>query len=376
MITNKNGVIIKKADKLNIGDIWYDASADVFQSSRIIGEECFYPVYKWKDYYSFSFLNLLRIKGNLDLNPKIHLYLNNGIIDSYLPPEICVDKYIKRIGAPLKLQKLKITSENSFIEKFAVALIKDIRRLEDLYPNTTFGILTGGKDSLNLLLLPWKAEIVALSGDPNYQLVKEFCSVNKLDIEVKRLNGEEYDSDDWIKKDTLFCCGRMGLRDIRWSKNIFEIKNEINSRNKNFIIISGTFGDAFLTTKFKHYRAKWKNLLEDKIVYRFQSKTKILYNNLWRGGAQWQAVNHGVIRESTNMLNFSAYHGKNVLEVLSQTDLEKVIDSDIRPKLGDYIFGKKVIYPNSNPSPAAWENRIKYSTLGFFLDTFKSKIDI
>lgn len=364
---------INKVTCLDIGAVWYDKRADVFQSNKVVGEECSYPLYKYNNFYSYSPLNLLKIKGVLDWNRRIEYYLEDHKIASYLPPEVFIDKKIKRVGSAINQEKLTIKSQKHFVSEFSNALIRDIRRLENLHSKSVFGILTGGKDSLNLLLFPWKVKIIALSAEPNFQLVRDFCIANSLDIEVVKLEGEESDSEEWIENEALIGCCRVALPDIRWTKNLFEIKNKFAIEDSQLVILTGSLGDTFLTTSFLKYRSKWRNKWWDKLRNWSGNRTSVFFEHLWRRGAQWQAIYHGILKESTSIPNYSAYHGGNVMEVLKKTDLEAVIDGDIRPNIGDYLLGRKVIYPKSNPSPTIWKKRKRFSSTEFFLETFKNK---
>lgn len=367
----KSSYEIRKIARLDLGEVWYFDVDHIIQCNDVYGFEHFYPLYNWKNFYSYSPLNLLKLKGNLNYNPNIEEYLEEGEVKKYLPPNIFIDKNIRRVGGPMIYSKAKIFDEETFINEFVRALIEDIRYLEDNNKNSFFGILTGGKDSLNLLLLPWRSKIIAFSADPNYKLVKEFCAVNNLKIEVIRLEDEEIEDINWIENETLIGCCRVGLRDIRWSKNLFNINKQFKERNEKLVIITGSLADTFLTPYFKKYRCIWKSHFLSKMIYKFKSFKSIFYETSWIRGAQWQGVFHGIIRESSGLRNFSAYHGKNVLKVIRNVDLDKVVNHDLRQKIGERIFEKPVIYPLHNPSPPSWAKRQKFSSVDKFKTLLK-----
>ncbi len=370
-----NGVLVNKVKHLDLSDLWYFNESDIVEAKSISGFESFYPLYRWKSFYSYSPLKLIKLKGEIKYSSKILKYLNNGLVENFLPPEVFIDKEIKRIGKPIELNSKIIQNEIDFIKRFSEALIKDIKYLEFIHPDSTFIILTGGKDSLNLLLLPWKAKIVAVSQEPNYSLVVKFCLENKLNIEVLKLDGEEVDNLDIISKDVLFGCCRIGLADVRWSQSILNIKKHLNVNQENkVVVVSGALADSFTTPLFFKYKSKWQTSYISRLVNRVSSVRFKFFNTLWIKGAQWQGVFHGVIRESTNTPNYSAYHGRNVIKVLSETDFEKSVKTDIRADIGRFIYGKDIVYPSSNPSPPSWSTRKKYSSINYFKEVLNKEL--
>ena len=74
---------------------------------------------------------------------------------------------------------------SEFVARITAALIHDTRKVESELPGHTNFVLCGGRDSLNLLLLPWTNHTVALSAPPNYELVRRFVRENGLDVEVR-----------------------------------------------------------------------------------------------------------------------------------------------------------------------------------------------
>jgi len=58
-----------------------------------------------------------------------------------------------------------------------------------------------------------------------------------------------------------------------------------------------------------------------------------------------------IIRQLTNSLVLSGYHGPSMRKVLSRVHLHSAVQEDIRPLVGKYLKGGSVLYPASNPSP-------------------------
>ena len=77
----------------------------------------------------------------------------------------------------------------------------------------------------------------------------------------------------------------------------------------------------------------------------------------WNKGAVNQGAHMAFMRALADCLVVSAYHGKNVTEVISKVNLPSAVQTDIRNKLGNIIHGREVIYPLSNPSPGLSDMR-------------------
>ncbi len=60
----------------------------------------------------------------------------------------------------------------------------------------------------------------------------------------------------------------------------------------------------------------------------------------------------GFIRMLVDCLTISAYHGPETLSVFANVDLAAVAQTDMRDEVGYWLLGKKVRYPEENPSPA------------------------
>ena len=75
--------------------------------------------------------------------------------------------------------------------------------------------------------------------------------------------------------------------------------------------------------------------------------------DLWFRGGMFQAVHLSLIREVSDCLALSGYHGPAMQRVLAQVDLGAAVREDIRPRVGALLLERPVVYPAENPSPAA-----------------------
>ena len=176
----------------------------VWRAQRFTGKPHFYPVYRLGDHYAFSLLALIVWKvlkgGRLELNPDALAAARRPGFMLY-DGERALDSQIVRVGAPHGCG-YTIRTVDDYADRIATALRQDTAALEARNPDKTNLILCGGKDSLNLLLLPWKQPTKAVSAEPNYPLVAEF--VRRNDEVGLGLTGAQFESIGLVIAGTLW----------------------------------------------------------------------------------------------------------------------------------------------------------------------------
>ena len=86
----------------------------------------------------------------------------------------------------------------------------------------------------------------------------------------------------------------------------------------------------------------------------------------------WQGAHMSMLRDLTDALVLSGYHGPAVQDVVSQVDWKNAVQMDIRPLIGRYLHGDPVLYPSTNPGPPLSKIRENLSGLVPFLKTLSS----
>lgn len=167
-------------------DLWQTHGTVVWKAERFTGSPTFYPVYRAGSYYSYSVLALILAKGYLALNRKVVAEAErDGFVHS--GGEQTIDVEVRRIGGPVRTRPT-IRSADEYVRQLADALTRDIASCESRHPGYANVVLCGGKDSLNLTLLPWRNPTVIASAPPNYELVVRFVKENGLEMRVLRLD--------------------------------------------------------------------------------------------------------------------------------------------------------------------------------------------
>lgn len=350
---------IRSVDTLTEDDLWLDPGPTVWRARRFIGLPRFYPVYRWQDLYSFSPIYLLAAKGAVDLDPVfMERVSSRGRTGSaYYSGARTIDSEIRRIGGPTPFQRT-IFNPESYAEALAAAMIADTEQIEAVHPGVPHVILTGGKDSLNMLLLPWKAPVVALSAAPNYALVRQFIADNGLRIPCHELRDEDRSG---LALEVLYntCLGE--LLHCRWSGEL----RALATRQRRMILWQGQVA-TFLTPSWRayiHYRDQVDRAvgyLESLVVraaLRLDCRTipeaqqRRVSDNLWLRGAMMQGSHMALLRALCGCLVLSGYHGPAVQRVVSSVDLSSCVQHDIRPRVGRILLGRRVVYPAINPGP-------------------------
>lgn len=288
-----------------------------------------------------------------------------------------IDRDIVRIGHAHRCE-FKIQDDDMYAWRIATALQDDTAPIEEKHPGYTNVVLCGGKDSLNLLLLPWKNTTIAASAPPNFELVTEFIKKNQLDYEVIRLQ-DLYDKKA-LEREVLEACCFSDLTQWKWGVHLRDLALRYDGK---IIFWKGQVAGVYTTNRWKTYmhqrqrfehfaRAIYKRLGKllpfniDRGIGRFLQPRVI--QATWGRGARMQGCHMGFIREITNCLALSGYHGPNMIKVWEEVDLASAAQRDMRHLVGRHLHGKDVIYPSFNPSPPPSKIRIGMSSHRKFID--------
>lgn len=370
---------VKECDTLSESMIWEKHDVYIWKAKQFKGTPHFYPVYKYKDYYSYSILALILKKGSFVLNKKNVKQLNKKTF-LHLSGNGTIDKEITRIGQAHKSNRI-IKDVNNYADLIASALIKDASHIEKINGDKKNIILCGGKDSLNLLLIPWNTKPIVASAEPNYENTCQFVEENNLNLEVINLE-DSYDKEN-LDFEILSNCCRANMAHWRWGNHLIKIAAQYDN---NVVFWKGQVADLYMTEKWKEYshkRSIYKRLfnkiypkvstsLSDNLKYKIGSlmQNRII-DDTWNKSAVQQGCHNGFIREITNSLVISAYHGPEMMRVFEEVDLAAVAQKDMRHLVGERLLKRNVIYPQTNPSPPESQFRKGLHSIENFISLLK-----
>ncbi len=333
----------------------------------------FYPLYESRELRSHSPYTLALRRGRIRINPR-----SPRRVRLYSPLSEFIDTETVRLGGP-EMPRGEMGSVSAFAGEIADAMRADVAETERRFPDWTNLVMCGGKDSMNLLLLPWRNPVVVLSGEPNYRLVKEFIRENKLPYECVRLESDSPTPDSSsVRREVLLNFCRVDLAHSRWVGHQSAIAEEHGWRA---LIWRGQLGDILLTPGGRRYRHLARSATRSgSVPARMLRKAmgvaaammppgrqhRLLMEALWSRAAQWQGAHCGLTHELIGVPGLSAYHGRHVSDVLRRRFV-RTVDRDIRPQIGRLLADSDVWYPASNPGPPPSHVKCGLSSLDAFV---------
>lgn len=368
-------------DRLDAERMWRTHYPRVWYANRFVRECDFYPVYRFRDFYSYSPYQLILLKGVLSINEGVRKATSRPDF-LYYSGRDTIDSTISRVGGPLR-PRFKTKDPSQYAQQIADALREDTRAVEDANPGYVNVLLCGGKDSLNMAFIPWKNPVVIASAQPNHDLVRDFVEGNGLPYEVILL--QDSLDEEHLKTEVLANCCRMDLQHCRWGNDLRRI---VESHGYRAIIWTGAMADTLTTPKWRSYsvtHADPRSLskrVSDRLMrlgrpmsldHYFQQR---LFQTEWYRGAMWQGVVLSIWRDVINCLVMSAYHGPRMRHVFSQVDIGRAVPGDIRGVIGRNLAGREVVYPDSNPSPPISSMRRDLARTDLFLRYLDSRIAV
>ncbi|MBW1723379.1 MAG: hypothetical protein JRJ78_15150 [Deltaproteobacteria bacterium] len=347
--------------------IWRRHGTLLWKARKFEGSPVFYPVYRCGELYSYSVLALILHKGFLNLNGNA-VREAEGRDFMYLSGLETIDTEIVRLGGPHRCG-FGITDTDEYARRIARALVSDVGRVEKEHPGYTNIVLCGGRDSMNLLLLPWKNPTVAASAEPNHRFVRRFISEN--DLGYRLIHLEDPYEEATLDREILENCCRADLAHWRWGVSLKRLSDEYG---RKVLFWKGQVADLYTTSKWKVFmhRPRRGHLLARKVYRRLgggllpQRLNRAIGRRIqpgvirdtWDRCAMLQGCHMGFIREIADCLVLSAYHGPEVVKVFEEADLASVSREDMRDRVGRILHGEKVRYPPQNPAPPVSRIRV------------------
>ena len=366
---------VQSCDELSEQMLWATHGPAIWRARRFRGAPEFYPVYRCGDLYSHSPLPLILHKRSLRVDRRSARRAEQPEF-LYASGRRTIDREIVRIGGP-PWPHPAIRSAAVYAQQIAAAMRDDIGAAEARHPGYTNVVLCGGRDSLNLLLLPWKNPVLVASAPPNHELVTAFVRAHGLGREVVRLDDDE----SLLPLEILVNCCRNNLEHCRWGPALRRLSLALDGR---VMFWKGQLGDTFLTPRWTRWchppyavddalRALCRPLGgrgERRLHRLLEAGTvtqRIVFWSLWHRGAMWQGAHMSILRQLTDALVLSGYHGPAVRRVVARVDLHHAVRQDVRPLVGEILYGRPVQYPETNPCPPLSRQRRGASGLAPFV---------
>lgn len=294
---------------------------------------------------------------------KLHRLLSLGIFQinkSWYESFQTIDKRIKKlrpfeiVSADSSQTTFKpdytLNNEEELIDKSVYYLKKFVNDVEMKYPDFDHIILTGGRDSQLIALIPKKNKNKwhIFSADPNFPLVKDWVEKNNLGINrMFRHDNRNEETGEDIKKKIICCDLYSDLIHIRWLPGLKKIAEKFD---RKCIFWTGTAADSvygYNEVFRKHFSKGYFDIHLTRVCPR-------------------QGNYHQTFKNFVDCPLLSPYHSQEIWRDLYQHYNPIVIKkgSDLRDRIGDKLHCGQVTYPPQNPGPVPYS----YNT---YIDVYK-----
>lgn len=351
---------VQECALLSEAAMWSQHGPTIWRAERFEGLPHFYPVYRHGDLYSYSLLSLILHKGSLRLDPKVMREVETRTYP-YQSGNRTIDRDIRRIGGPLA-PRFRVADPAEFAREVAAAMRTDAAATEVANPGCTNVLLCGGRDSLNLLLLPWRNPVLVASAPPNHDLVRAFLEENDLAFDLVKLDDAD---ESLLQVEIALNACRNDLAHCRWGPDLVRIARSLGGRA---VFWKGQLGDSLMQPKWRDYWHGKDNLaglaarltrpLGGRGEYRLRHwlerstlRQRRCFEAQWARGAMWQGAHMSLLRQLTDALFVSIYHGPAMVRARELVDFRGAVREDVRPLVGKFLQGGPVRYPPANPGP-------------------------
>lgn len=255
----------------------------------------------------------------------------------------------------------KVNSKNELINKSIYYLKKFVNKIEKDFPSYNHIVMTGGKDSQIILLIPklnndrWHI----FSAEPNYQLVKQWIEVNRIKINNNFIhnNLNEESHEDFKGK---ILCGDLysDPRHIRWMPTLKKIANKFDNK---CIFWIGTAADAIYKYYSPFHAYGKRNFFK---VHRIRV-------------ASWQGNYHQIFKNFVGSPLLSPYHSEEIWRELYQHLDPSIIrkNTDLRVEIGEKLFGSSIKWLDKNPGPGPYKYNYDFKLYDTYVHCINELID-
>jgi len=304
----------------------------IYKTRDIVVDNYLYPMYfiKYDSYYlvSTSVFGLIKHKGTFNRNP------NFQTTDFFRPTFQTIDKDIMRARTEYR-RSTNEYSDPIMIADMAAGLMQEyITKIEKKFPDHAHILMMGGKDSQNIILTERKSKWIVISGDPNADINKKFISDNNVEIEDFIAVSNNSDDTMIVKEIIASDC----FFDVAHFRYMVKIKQVVSRYHGKAIIWYGSSGDGCFTRNNNHLSKDYYNV-----------------HDLHVGMAM--GIWHQLGKNIFNCPVLSPYQSPMFLDKLFYRYDPYYVDKysgDLRVLIGNKLFQKDVIYPDSNPEPMPW----------------------
>lgn len=253
-----------------------------------------------------------------------------------------------------------LKNEEELIDKSVYYLKKFVNDVEMKCPGFDHIILTGGKDSQLIALIPKKNKNKwhIFSAEPNYALVREWVEKNGVAVNrMFRHDNRNEESDEDIKRKIVCSDLYSDLRHIRWLPYLKEIAAKFD---KKCIFWTGTTGDTIYSFK-EEYR---------------EHITKKYFKIHMTRACSWQGNYHQTFKNFVGCPLISPYHSQEIWQQVYRHYNPAIIkkNTDLRDRIGEKLHGGHITWPSQNPGPVPYSYDTYIDAYRYYLSFINENI--
>jgi hypothetical protein len=231
---------------------------------------------------------------------------------------------------------LEIINKDEIVNLGVKLIQQYITEIEETYPDRVHIVLMGGKDSQNIVLANRKAKWIVFSSQPNAPINEKYIADNN--IKIERFVSVSNDTDNTLlQKEIMASDLYYNITHFRWVKALSDLVSEFKGKA---IIWMGTDGDGIFKRNSNH-------------------REKDYYARHELGLGMSMGIQHQVLKNVINVPVISPYQSPAFLDELFYKFDPFFVNKypEVRPEIGEKLFGKPIIYPIENPEPEMWERK-------------------
>lgn len=323
----------------------------------------YYTIQNGKLLVCTSVFNLISHLGTFELNPDYQYAQDIQFHTQW----ITVDKRITRVRP---FEKVTATSseitfhptfQNSNIDQYletsAKYLMDFVNEIEDRFPNKTNIVLTGGKDSRMMWLMPKRNpdKWVMFCSQPDLYYVKDWMLNNKIPFpKMYTHDGFPDESYEFFKKKVIAADANVELRHARWME--FETKMAKEYNNEVIFWI----GDTGFNFNFNAFSTPANRDWFDTVNLR---------------AALYHGTKNQIIKNLTECPRLSMYHSPKIQNEVFQYFNPDLIDKDYRFQLANIIAGREIVWENPYQNINWWTYPFEYDVKKIYLDAINERVN-
>jgi len=334
-------------ESLNNYDLYFMPNG-IYRAKQVKADNYLFPMYAYRENGEFrvstSVYALILYKKRFVRDPKFQTTF------FYRPTFLTIDKEIQRVRTTHRRSTYELTDPQAIVRLGVECIQEYITQIEEMHPGCVHLVLMGGKDSQNLVLARRKAPWVVLSSEPNADLNERFIRDNNIDIAcfvgIPNTVDVTLLTEEILASDCFF-----DVAHFRWFRVIHDLVNEYKGK---VVLWMGTSGDGCFSRNGNH---------RDQDYYAVHDLHVGMSMGIW----------HQMYKNLFDIPAVSPYQSPRFLEDIFYKYDPYFVDrsGDVRPQVGKLLLGRDVQYPETNPTPAPWDSRSRFKSIGVYVDRLK-----